>query len=112
MPTNTQFRIISDEFYKETLEPLLGSPVYLELDYKSDLQISVDMYSFDQGGNLTGLPQLVTNPTTNWNKVYVCLDQDIINKNPGTLFQITISVYNNTAITQNVFIDNIKLVHF
>jgi hypothetical protein len=109
---NAQFRMLSSEFLKEILMPTLGSPIYLELDYKSDLQIAIEMWSFDQNGNLNRIPELVTNPTTNWNKVYVCLDQDIVSTNPGTLFQVTISVYNNTAVPQNTFLDNIKLVHF
>ena len=109
---NTQFRIISSEFQKEVLEPSLGSPIYLEMDFKSDLQIAIEMWSFDQNGNLNRIPELVTNPTTAWNKVYVCLDQDVVATNPGTLFQITISVYNNTTVPQNTFLDNIKLLHF
>jgi len=113
MPSNSQFRILSSEFLKETLEPSLGTPVYLEIDYKSDLPIDIEMWAFDQNGsNLIQLPQLLTNPTSYWNKVYICLDQDIINKNPGTLFQITISLYNGSDVNQTTFLDNIKLVHF
>ncbi len=112
MPPSSQIRILSSEFFKETLDPTIGSPVYLEIDYKSNLNISIEMWSFDQNANLNRIPELITNPTTNWNKVYVCLDQDIIGTKSGTLFQLTLSIYNNTDVQQATFIDNIKLIHF
>ena len=108
------FEILSDEFTKEKLQPTTGSPVYLELDYKSDVQINILMWSRDpsNNNNVTVLPQLITNPTDGWNKVYVCLDQDIISTNPGTVFKISFRILNNSGIQPNIFIDNIKLVHF
>lgn len=111
-PGSQFFEVLTNEFQKEILQPVIGTPVYLELDYKSDVPINIIMWSRDQNGSVSVLPQLTTNPTSSWNKVYVCLDQDIISATPGTAFKISFRIFKDIGYQPNIFIDNIKLLHF
>ncbi len=109
-PTSHSFEIESKTFNKNELQPSPGTSVYLELDYKSDVTIYIGLNtSYAQKNSFSVLQ---TNPTTSWNKVYVCLDEDISVLPDGTTLSIYIGVINNTGIAPNVFLDNIKLLHF
>jgi hypothetical protein len=110
-PSSLSFEIDSKEFTKEELQPSPSASVYLELDYKSETAINIGMYSQTTTGVVQVLPIFSTFPSTSWNKVYICLDQDISPANAGTRFKIAISISNNGA-SPEVYIDNIKLVHF
>jgi len=112
--SSQRFQITSSAFLKDSLEPVNGFPVYLEMDFKTDISIDVGMYITDLSGNSTTIqPEISLYPTSNsWNKVYVQLDQDIARYNAATSFTIVIAVNNLSGNKPNIYIDNIKLVHF
>ncbi|MFI5222492.1 MAG: hypothetical protein ACHQK8_09215, partial [Bacteroidia bacterium] len=97
-------------FTKESLQPSVASPVYLELDYKSDVSILVGMKATDANNVETFIPEFNSNPTTFWNKVYVCLDQDMNPTMTGTTFKMTIRIFKDAGTSPNIWIDNVKLV--
>jgi hypothetical protein len=111
--SSSRFEMNSDWYNLADLQPATGAPVYLEIDYKSDMPIEIGMYVKDANGDASIKPQFTTNPTGVWNKVYICLDQDISPATPGSTFSIAVAINKGSGVhTQYIYIDNIKLVHF
>ncbi len=111
-PQSLRFELNSNQFTKEKLQPYAGSSVYLELDYKCDVPINVGMYSLNPSGIVQTIDEFSSNISPFWNRVYICLDQDITPTAAHTIFKISISVTNTTGVAPNVYFDNIKLVNF
>jgi hypothetical protein len=99
--------------------PANGIPIYLEVDYKCndifDIGLSVisasetKRYSVYSANSTNGL----------WKKVYVDMSteisSEIATKGTNTIFQILVRIKKSgTPLTDNtnLFLDNIKLIHF
>ncbi|MFM2224105.1 MAG: hypothetical protein RJA07_307 [Bacteroidota bacterium] len=92
--------------------PTSGNTVYIELDYKCDIQFTVGLLVTSPSGvfeywHLTLLPK------TYWNKAYLNITNEINRSETGSKFQVLItagSTKGDIVSTQNVFIDNIKII--
>ncbi len=89
---------------------VVGSPLYLELDYKTDVPVEI------------GYNGLVTNlltkdyvvglvPQENWNKVYIELT-GAIGSSIFDGYQIIIRATHQGGGEAEIFVDNLKLIHF
>lgn len=90
-----------------------GKPFYLELNYKTDIQLAVGLIVVGQTsqGQKT---KLYLNPTDGeWKKIYVNFTNNITRYRSGVRFKFFIGAYNNEDNTTNkLYLDNLKLVNF
>jgi hypothetical protein len=106
-PSHQILQLISNEY----LLPRSGSPVYLELDYKSNLPLDIGYYYQDPTLGASNANSVIqTFPNSEWKKLYVRLTDEVASRKEGTLFIIYIGLYNLDNIVPDVFIDNVKLV--
>lgn len=105
----TAMQLLSNEY---TL-PQSGSPVYLEIDYKSNLQLDIGYY-YNEPGSPTGVSPsnsvVRVYPNGAWKKLYVKLTDEVATRKPGTTYVIYIAVLNPDKTVTDVYIDNVKLV--
>ena len=110
------------DYYKgissETFElPTASKPVYLELDYKTDMDFLVFLISHNPNRTLEtpviGLkPTIDDNGNLVQNKIYIDLAFDVSTNYLASGYQIGISIKKPTGTSSGTFIlDNIKLVH-
>jgi len=94
-----------------TTIPHNASPVYFELDFKTNEPLVVGIY-IDTGQ----FAWMTLNTTNTWKKIYINLT-DVINTNPPStelkvFFGIKSTAENPFGVTNpEIFIDNLKLVH-
>lgn len=100
--------------------PKTGIPVFLEMDYKSNLiQASNNNNIFAVGVNIhkytTVVQQTVIylNATENWNKIYIDLTNICTSNQDALYYSVFIGAYlDNGFNNAEIYIDNLKLVHF
>lgn len=118
-PNNPYMKIVADaastSFQIRTKDafvlPGLGAPVYLEMDYKSDVQLDVGYYYQEPNQPVNpATPVVSLYPTTEWKKVYLNLTEEIGGKRTGTQYAIYIGFFNYSGVKPNVALDNIKLL--
>ena len=108
-PPHLTFEVATNEVHEM---PKLGTPVYVELDYKCNTPFQV--------GVIANYPQTVSthsivtiNPKSEWNKIYIDLTSAIINTNNADFHKIFISMkrdINSTEIAK-LYLDNFKIVY-
>ncbi len=87
------------------------SSTFLEIHYKTELPLVIGIYSLEPQV-INKVPVVVLNPKDTWTKAYINLSTDVSERPPGTRFKIFFGSLNTSGSTKNVFIDNIKLIHF
>ncbi len=104
-------RILAKSIDKFVL-PKGGTPVFLELDYKTDYSLGIGVYSNEPQGYSVPYPILGINPKNNWHKIYINLTPRVSKQINALDFNIYFeSILNDTVKNAEIFIDNIKLVH-
>lgn len=105
--------------YQGLVSPFI-STVYLEMDYKSDVPVIFGIVSYNSGG-LPGQGTITLDPGFNpsgvWNKIYFNLSLLVIESGLDEhqiVFQTAIPIRNGefTRDEAEVWIDNLKLIHF
>lgn len=93
--------------------------VYLEMNYKSDVDVFVGLVGFETGGPIAGTTVYETGfrARSEWNKIYFNLSQTIFDSRfpqYQIILQAAIPVQNGVPEKKvaKVWIDNVKLVHF
>jgi len=98
-PGHQKLLLTSNTIYKA---PGYGAPMYLEIDYSSNLTLDIGYVLRD---TLHSVFQSV--PRYEWRKVYVSYTNEL---KAGESFLIYIAVFNPDNITPEVYFDNIKLL--
>ncbi len=93
--------------------PVTGpNDTYLEINFKTDVPLSLGLITLDNGGNVQQLYGQILNSTPVWKKVYVNLKQ-IILSNPTPPYQVGFAAtLPSDQSSATIFVDNIKLLHF
>lgn len=93
--------------------PRGGDDVYLEFNFKSDVELIAGIYPINST-NVVGVPIVNYFPSSDWKKAYVSLTADINTAEfQGIDFRIFFgAVKSNEDSIANVYLDNIKLIHF
>jgi hypothetical protein len=91
--------------------PHSGTPIYLELDFKTNEPVSVGVYL-----DTEQYKKMTLNTTTSWKKIYINLT-DLINYRPNASeVKVFIGIKEESIpfVTNNpeIHLDNIKLVHY
>lgn len=95
--------------------PQNGSPIFMELNFKSDALLAIGLKGYD---GLTPFGEeyfkIILNPTNSWRKVYIRFNEEIVALRKNGYQFVFRADYDflNPAETQNVYIDNVKLIHF
>jgi len=90
--------------------PAEGAPVFLELDYKSDVDITAGLRLI-RGNKSSDQYKLGLRDQDNWNKIYINYTPEITKSNANQvkiLFKVRINQINEDA---EVYVDNVKLVN-
>jgi hypothetical protein len=90
--------------------PKAGSPIYLELNYKSNLPFSVNVFSRTSLG-VNFAPVGGGNPSAIWKKIYFNLTPAIALSPDAIDYGLSITVQNiDSSQSASLFLDNVKLV--
>jgi hypothetical protein len=99
--------------YSDLQLPAIASPVYLEMNYKTDVPLSVGLISHKSGFADQTRIKGGMNPADGWKKIYFELTEDLFELNGDEYSVILRAAYNADAPNEpKVLVDNIKLVHF
>jgi hypothetical protein len=91
--------------------PQNGTPVWLELDYKNDIPITIGVNGINSSGTVTSFPDYGINPRENWNKIYLDITQ-IVRDRTYSSFQVFVSaILPSDRPSARIYLDNLKLVH-
>lgn len=89
------------------------SPVYLEMNYKTNVPISVGLVAHRNFGSDEVFIKGGMNPIDGWNKIYFELTGDVFELNTDSYSVFLRAALTGTGITDaKIYIDNIKLIHF
>lgn len=90
-----------------------GLPVFLEMDYKTNVDLEVGLI----GLNINAAPEPLANykvilsPINRWNKVYINFQEDLaFFQREG--YQLAFRAINTNTTTPEILLDNIKLIRF
>ncbi|MDI1233226.1 MAG: hypothetical protein PSX81_02965 [bacterium] len=94
--------------------PSLGTDVYVEMDFKSNANFQVGIFT-DDGASIVRSPVFYAFPTNNvWKKIYVNLKTETGDLRPGSNIRVFFGVYKDPAnpdLKPLVYMDNLKLVY-
>lgn len=85
--------------------------LYLEMDYKTDVRLSVGMKSaYYDGGTTSTQSAMTLYETTEWKKIYINLGRLWSQFNYHSTFRVVFSALNTSGNGGNVYLDNVKLL--
>lgn len=89
-----------------------GSDSYLEIDYKNDIPFFVGIYK-TEGSSIIPVYDVVVAEKEDWNKIYIDFTLELSNPNISEYRVVFLSSIEQLDETEgNIFIDNVKFVHF
>jgi hypothetical protein len=92
--------------------PQTNSAVFLEMNYKTDVELFIGLYGKIPGGTTQQFLTIVLNPNNQWNKIYINLTYSANFTYNTTDFQVFFAAEKPEAqTTGTIYLDNIKLLH-
>ena len=113
---NTTHPVLEVASYNEELPgielPTNSAPVFLEMQYKIDIPITVGLFIIETGVSILRHPVVVLNPTNgDWKKIYVNMTPTVSDYFHADYFKVYIRAENPTSSNSSVIlIDNLKLL--
>ncbi|MEY2830427.1 MAG: hypothetical protein RIQ33_2285 [Bacteroidota bacterium] len=89
-----------------------GNKAFIELDYKCDYQFTIGLL-VTSPSNVFEYWHLTLKPKSIWNKAYLDISDEINRSETGSKFQLMItagSTKGDLIATQNIYIDNLKII--
>ena len=109
---NPIFEHGSANFYNLYDENNPTSPVYIELNYRNNMPFEVGVIGFKNNALVEKVYVTGMNPSEDWNKIYINMSLDV-NRMKADNYQVVIRAIKGQDIeTGEIFLDNIKLLHF
>lgn len=88
-----------------------GAYLYLEMDFKTDVRLSVGMKSaYYSGGTQSTQSAMTLYETSEWKKIYINLGRLWSQFNYNSTFRIVFTALNSEGIDGKVYLDNVKLL--
>lgn len=111
--TLTDSTVLSEVTTKEFNQlPQAGSPVYLELDYKSNTAFLIGLYVNFPQSSILQKDLLWVNPKSYWNKIYVNLTPIISEAVGADNFKFFIGMQRDFSLDTNIInFDNLRIVY-
>lgn len=105
--------IVATDFSKNPLTelPQNGTPVWLEINYKTDLPIIFGVVTIDQFGSPEEFPEFGINTKTEWNKIYFDVSR-FVQDTRSVGYQIFCLSQHSGDGEKTILLDNIRLVYF
>jgi hypothetical protein len=106
--------IFGSDFSRNDLSelPKNGTPVWLEINYKTDTEVLFGLVGYDALGFPESYPEYGVNPSAEWKKIYFDLSQFIFDER-FVAFQIIGASSNREGRSESfIYLDNIKLLYF
>lgn len=103
------FEIATEEVHL----PKVGTPIYVELNYKCNTAFQVGIFSnYDQAPVVVQSILTIT-PKLEWNKIYIDLTSTIINSQNANSHKVFISMKRDINSTEmaELYLDNFKIVY-
>jgi len=104
------------EFYITDEFDIPNSTVYLEMNYKTDVELWLNMIGFEVSSNAAATSKgiMALNPTSGdeWKKIYINLTRTWRQFNYNTPFVIYFQAVNPDGIEGDVKIDNVKILSY
>ena len=92
--------------------PQFGSNVYLEVNYKCDVNVTFGVF-VNEANQRSQAPVVTVLPSSEWNKIYINLVTEVSAYPSADNFQIFFGAVNSDVTSEkNIFIDNLKLVYY
>lgn len=91
-----------------------GRAIYLEMNYRTDVNLQVGLLALQQNALRAQIPVLLLFPTEGqWKKVYISLAEDVNSSNYKDMdFKVFLSARNDgSQANPRILFDNIKIVH-
>lgn len=107
-PENPSFSAATTEAFLDI--PVNSTPVYIEMEYKTDINLSVGLQSNVNGIDFEQFFVTMT-PTETWNKVYIEVT-DILTVSQLESYRLLLGAVSTLSEDAEIRIDNIKLLHF
>ncbi|KAA9325199.1 hypothetical protein [Adhaeribacter soli] len=103
--------IVLESFFNGNL-PQNGSPVFLELDYRSTMPMRIGV-SATVGGLSVPATDLHLNASREWKKAYVNLTDEVNSPGVrGATFSVLLEAIRTSNPRDYIAIDNVRLIHF
>jgi hypothetical protein len=91
--------------------PGLGSPVFLELNFKINNLVAIGVYA-QTISQIEQIPIIILNDTDSWKKIYINFTPTVSGSTDAVDFKVYFQASNEIGVTQvELLFDNIKLVH-
>lgn len=101
-----------DSFDKFANLPGLGTPCFLEIDYKCTEVFMIGLYAVKSNSSVSDFPLINVAPTDEWKKIYINLSPTVSeNINDVDYFKIYLSGALGEEPTATFYFDNIKLIY-
>lgn len=107
-PINPNIEVTSS--FKISTNGLQGGLLYLEMDYKNDYEFQVGIFTTEGAFEFKTYKVLVAQ-SDEWNKIYIDLSSEISNSAISE-YRLLIGTSLINEDEANIFIDNLKLLHF
>ncbi len=105
--------VASSVRFSDLQSPVIASAVYLEMNYKTDVPITVGLIAHRTGLADEFFVKGGVNPSDGWKKIYFELTSDIFSLNAESYSLFLRATYNPALSTDpKVYVDNIKFIHF
>ncbi|MCP4441431.1 MAG: hypothetical protein GY810_21195 [Aureispira sp.] len=105
---------VASSFKYSNLQPAnTAFPVYLEVNYKSNIPVEVGVIAHYYNGSSNEKYKGGFNPRDSWNKIYFNLTEDIFSLGASQYAIVFRARYPTTHTgAANIYIDNVKLLHY
>jgi hypothetical protein len=96
---------------KEQFQIPRNQPVFLEVNFRTDVELMIG-YQVIRGVEQSVRPFMYLNPTDEWKKLYVNFQPSFADHHPDSEFKIIFFARQYDEGPADIFLDNIKLIHF
>jgi hypothetical protein len=87
------------------------TPFYFEMDYKGNIPITVGLYATSSSGETKQFPMFITNPISQWNKIYINFEPEINKRGTGMQYRLFLRFSKGSVPNPEAWIDNLKIVY-
>ena len=108
----TEDRPFYEGILTEEFEFPLNARIFVEVNYRSNLPIEFGFYTLGGGSSDNRTISRGIKPSTEWNKIYLELTQDIQSQIQASGFRIFFQTYMIDGVSAGeVYIDNVKVIY-
>lgn len=105
--------LVGTDFDRNTLSvlPANGTPVWMEIDYKTDVPIIFGLTGVESSGESESFPEFGVNSKSEWNKIYFDMTS-LVNLPDFVGFQLFFGAELAGEDSAEIYLDNIKVLYF